>query len=415
MNNFGWENPTPVRSEISVPPSISWSNHYDNFTGSSEGYSTFNEKSQPHESLLGSSLELHRILARQTSSDLDRISESVEISRPASDSINNSLDLDWLQYQEAIMSAVDSVLTRPVLGSSTLGEAAASSRFAHPLTENFGTTEELRGVGNIDGVQHGISATFSRCKNVYSKSENHGSCGRHQPNLDDVGSQGSSKSDTRRVESSKAKTNAKRKFEEFEIVRESNYDCSLLRSNSSTEEGGFQIHFAREHKSKEPRPEKGSGWSSIIDFVREGNYEPDTEAMAELKEMVYKSAAQRPVRLSVEDATKKPKRKNVRISSDPQTVAARQRRERISERLRTLQTLVPGGSKLDIASVLDEAANYLKFLKSQVKVLENGSNPANTSTAVSPFPVPLNQAFPMQKNLFRPPKTLNASKKVRQN
>ncbi|XP_065036612.1 transcription factor bHLH87-like [Musa acuminata AAA Group] len=137
--------------------------------------------------------------------------------------------------------------------------------------------------------------------------------------------------------------------------------------------------------------------------------------MAELKEMVYKSAAQRPVRLSVEDATTKPKRKNVRISSDPQTVAARQRRERISERLRTLQTLVPGGSKLDIASVLDEAAKYLKFLKSQVKVLENGSNPANTSTAVSPFPVPLNQAFPMQKNLFRPPKTLNASKKVRQN
>ncbi|URD94429.1 Helix-loop-helix DNA-binding domain [Musa troglodytarum] len=308
------------------------------------------------------------------------------------------------------MSAVDSVLT-------SLGDAASSSRFAHPLTEHFGTSEELRVVGNIDGVQHGISATFSRCKNVYSKSENHGSCGRQQPNLDDVGSQGSSKSDTRRVESSKAKANAKRKFEEFEVVRESNYVWSL-RSNSSTEEGGFQIHFAREPKSKEPRPEKGSGRSSIIDVVREGNYEPDTEATAELKEMAYKSAALRPVRVGMEDATKKPKRKNVRISSDPQTVAARQRRERLSERLRTLQRLVPGGSKLDIASVLDEAANYLKFLKSQVKVLEtlgNGSNPANSSTTVSPFPVPLNQAFPMQKNLFRPPKIVNAWKKVRQN
>lgn len=77
-----------------MSPSI-WSNHYDDFTTSSEGHNSFNEESDLNEALiLSSSLELQRILARQTSSDVDGISESMEILTPASDSINNSLNLD---------------------------------------------------------------------------------------------------------------------------------------------------------------------------------------------------------------------------------------------------------------------------------------------------------------------------------
>ncbi|XP_062217808.1 transcription factor UNE12-like [Phragmites australis] len=56
-------------------------------------------------------------------------------------------------------------------------------------------------------------------------------------------------------------------------------------------------------------------------------------------------------------------------TKDPQSLAAKNRRERISERLRTLQELVPNGTKVDMVTMLEKAISYVKFLQLQVKVL----------------------------------------------
>ncbi|KAH6833189.1 basic helix-loop-helix DNA-binding superfamily protein [Perilla frutescens var. hirtella] len=58
-------------------------------------------------------------------------------------------------------------------------------------------------------------------------------------------------------------------------------------------------------------------------------------------------------------------------ATDPQSLYARKRRERINERLRILQTLVPNGTKVDISTMLEEAVEYVKFLQLQIKLLSS--------------------------------------------
>ena len=112
-------------------------------------------------------------------------------------------------------------------------------------------------------------------------------------------------------------------------------------------------------------------------------------AMAAMREMIFRIAVMQPIHIDPE-SIKPPKRRNVKISKDPQSVAARHRRERISEKIRILQRLVPGGTKMDTASMLDEAIHYVKFLKKQVQTLEqvgaNRQHNHNTVGAVG-FPV----------------------------
>ncbi|XP_061354261.1 transcription factor RSL2-like [Gastrolobium bilobum] len=55
-------------------------------------------------------------------------------------------------------------------------------------------------------------------------------------------------------------------------------------------------------------------------------------------------------------------------ATDPQSLYARKRRERINERLRILQNLVPNGTKVDISTMLEDAVHYVKFLQLQIKV-----------------------------------------------
>ncbi|XP_021750960.1 transcription factor HEC1-like [Chenopodium quinoa] len=114
-------------------------------------------------------------------------------------------------------------------------------------------------------------------------------------------------------------------------------------------------------------------------------------SMAAMREMIFRIAAMQPIYIDPE-AVKPPKRRNVRISKDPQSIAARHRRERISERIRILQRLVPGGTKMDTASMLDEAIHYVKFLKSQVQTLERSA--INNNNRPVPPPVSTGIGYP---------------------
>ncbi|XP_058078715.1 transcription factor LRL3-like isoform X1 [Magnolia sinica] len=56
-------------------------------------------------------------------------------------------------------------------------------------------------------------------------------------------------------------------------------------------------------------------------------------------------------------------------ATDPHSIAERLRREKIAERMKSLQELVPNSNKMDKASMLDDITDYVKFLQLQVKVL----------------------------------------------
>ncbi|CAJ2677545.1 unnamed protein product [Trifolium pratense] len=54
----------------------------------------------------------------------------------------------------------------------------------------------------------------------------------------------------------------------------------------------------------------------------------------------------------------------------PQSIAARERRRKITEKTQELGKLVPGGSKMNTAEMFNAAANYVKFLQAQVGMLQ---------------------------------------------
>ncbi|GFY99128.1 hypothetical protein Acr_13g0005290 [Actinidia rufa] len=65
----------------------------------------------------------------------------------------------------------------------------------------------------------------------------------------------------------------------------------------------------------------------------------------------------------------------------PASTLARLRRQRLSEKTRCLQKLLPWDKKMDMATMLEEAYKYVKFLQAQISVLQSMPGDSSSSFA----------------------------------
>lgn len=90
----------------------------------------------------------------------------------------------------------------------------------------------------------------------------------------------------------------------------------------------------------------------------------------EAEESGYQSEDVEDESMDVKKKAKGPKRSR---AAEVHNLSERRRRDRINEKMRALQELIPNCNKVDKASMLDEAIEYLKTLQLQVQIMSMGS------------------------------------------
>ncbi|CAJ1956390.1 unnamed protein product [Sphenostylis stenocarpa] len=75
-----------------------------------------------------------------------------------------------------------------------------------------------------------------------------------------------------------------------------------------------------------------------------------------------------------------PKRHRLDSPVIPQSNLARQRRQKLSEKTRCLQKLMPWDKKMDQGTLLEEAYKYVRFLQAQFRVLQSMPSHASSSS-----------------------------------
>ncbi|KAL9690201.1 hypothetical protein QQ045_010598 [Rhodiola kirilowii] len=144
------------------------------------------------------------------------------------------------------------------------------------------------------------------------------------------------------------------------------HEC-FVSNNSSSLESQILAGESRSHlKGKVNNRDEMLDW-----FYSSDAADDQTPVLHKLPDMdeSYMPPSKKQCTSTATPPTKKSKAKQQVVSKDPQSIAAKNRRERISERLKILQELVPNGTKVDLVTMLEKAIGYVKFLQLQVKVL----------------------------------------------
>ncbi|EYU35367.1 hypothetical protein MIMGU_mgv1a019493mg, partial [Erythranthe guttata] len=90
-------------------------------------------------------------------------------------------------------------------------------------------------------------------------------------------------------------------------------------------------------------------------------------------------------------------------------LSERRRRDRINEKMRALQELIPNCNKVDKASMLDEAIEYLKNLQLQLQIMSMRAGLCTPTHIMFPqgarqlYPAHFSQIHPMQRAIFPSP------------
>lgn len=72
-----------------------------------------------------------------------------------------------------------------------------------------------------------------------------------------------------------------------------------------------------------------------------------------------------------------------RVMPVPQSKLARRRRQKLSEKTQSLQRLMPWDTKMDMATMMDEAHKYITFLQAQLKALQTMPPSSSSSSSSS--------------------------------
>ncbi|KAK7366480.1 hypothetical protein VNO80_08471 [Phaseolus coccineus] len=125
----------------------------------------------------------------------------------------------------------------------------------------------------------------------------------------------------------------------------------------------FRSSFEGPENNRNVKSKKNPKPASLRNTEEEASPDPQSQTLCSCSDDDSKDS--RALKLSGKS------RSNRDPALDAQSAYARKRRERINERLRILQTLVPNGTKVDISTMLEEAVQHVKFLQLQIKLLSS--------------------------------------------